>query len=213
MNLMEDSNLVAQLRMFRARKGLSQAAIADKLGIPRATYAYYETTRAKLPARIREQLAEIGFDEEVGKPLFPVAALEVPLPYIGNVAASSEVDWSNPLDSEAFEDVPAQMAGRGRFCCRVASDSCYDLLWPGDLAIFQWTEDKPVGKVVLHRTDDNLVTIKQLRKSLLEFILHPLNPKYQDSVAKGVSVGFLVGIIRRHGSREVTVYDANGIDP
>lgn len=211
--LMERTDIADLLKKFRRRKGLSQAELAQKLGIPRSTYATYELN-IELPVRVREELEKIGFGEEVGEPRRTGYMKTVFIPYIGSVAASSEVDWISPLESEQWEEVPYSMSGPDRFCCRVASDSCYDLLWPGDLAVFTYTEDIPVGKVVLYRSDDNLVTIKQIRKHGFEYILHPLNPKYEDMVVKGGRcLGFLVGLVRLHGTREATVYDVKGIDP
>lgn len=36
---------------------------------------------------------------------------------------------------------------------------------------------------------------------------------YPDTPAEGDCLGYLVGVVRRWGSKEITVYDPNGIQP
>lgn len=70
-----------------------------------------------------------------------------------------------------------------------------------------------IGKVVLFRTDDGKITVKQLKHDGKDFILHPLNPKYDDHLADGSVVGFLVGKVRQLGRRKLTDYDPDGLTP
>lgn len=211
---MAEIDIGVALRAFRRRIDLTQEELAKKLGLKRTTYTAYEQGIAQPPQHVLTALEGMGFKDEVGPPMIPASQLLIPITYIGSVSASSEVDWTDPFESETMEFVPPEMgAARGRFCCRVASDSCYDLLWPGDIAVFQRSDEPRPGLVILFRSHDNRITIKQLRKSGMEFILHPLNPKYEDCPADGTHVGYLVGIIRQSGSRRVTVFDSEGIKP
>jgi DNA-binding XRE family transcriptional regulator len=211
-DVMDSIDLAEAMRRFRRAKSWTQAAIAEKLGLKRTTYTAYEQGLAKPPKRVLDQLKDMGFDE-VGPPKIAAPELLAPIRYIGTVSASSKADWTDPMDVEDLEFVPPEMADRGRFCCRVGSDSCFDLLWPGDLAVFQQTDVPRLNLINLYRHFDNRITIKQIKHDGREFILHPLNPKYEDEVATGTSVGYLVGIVREQGSRRVTVYDSHGIMP
>ena len=47
---------------------------------------------------------------DVDDPKIPGETLSVPLPYIGAIAASSKVDWTDPFQSDEFVDVPPRMA-------------------------------------------------------------------------------------------------------
>ncbi len=209
---MERIDLGAALRSFRRKLDITQEEMARRLTLKRTTYTSYEQGQAQPPDKIIAKLREMGLDE-VGPPKIAAAQLLVPIPFIGTVNASSEIDWSDPLDTEEMEEVPPEMAGRGRFCLRVGSDSMYDLLWPGDLAVFQKDPTPKIKAVILYRSFDNKATIKQLLHDGRTYMLHPLNPSYEDYEAKGDCVGHLVGVVREIGSRRVTVYDRHGIQP
>ena len=202
-----------RLRAARLKTRLTMTAFADVLGVPRSTYKNWEYGVVSNidPAIVLK--AESLVVPELSAPTVPAPLLLVPIPYIGKVAASSPVDWTDPFESETMEEVPPQMAGRGRFSATIFGDSMYDLLLPNDVVVFQAHDVPIIGNVVLYRSEDSTVTIKTLKHNGKGFILHPENPNYEDCEATGTMVGYLVGIIRKHHSREVTVYDPSGIRP
>lgn len=147
-------------------------------------------------------------------PLIPASQLLVPITYIGAIAASNPVNWTDPFESETFEFVPPEMGdARGRFACRIESDSMMPLLEPHDVCVFQRTDVPKIGHVILFRSHDRLVTVKQLKHNGVNYLLHPLNPTYDDSPANGQMLGFLVGIVRERGTQRLTVFDSTGILP
>jgi SOS-response transcriptional repressor LexA len=150
---------------------------------------------------------------EVSDPKVPIPAGDVSLPFVGQISAGEKVDWTDPYESDDYEFVPSAMSAKGRFCCTIDGDSMYDLLHPGDLCVFQSHMVPRLHLIVLYRHADNTATIKQLKHDGERFFLHPLNPAYSDTPADGTCMGYLVGIVRRWGSREITVYDPNGIHP
>lgn len=209
-----NTELGEALRKFRDTRRMTQDELAAQLGVKRDTYKNWEYGQNEPPRKVLAKLRSMGFGHEVGDPLIPASQLLIPIPYIGTVSASEKADWTDPFESESFEYVPPEMGdGKGRFCCRVASDSCFDLLWPDDIAVFQRTDIPKIGAIVLFRSFDNRITIKQLKHDGENFVLHPLNPAYPDEKAEGSMVGYLVGIVREQGSKRVTVYDAHGIRP
>lgn len=191
---------------------LTQNEMAERLGVPYSRYKNWEY-QTPIPPAIADKLLAMGYGRiEVGAPLIPASQLLIPIPFIGGVAASSPVDWTDPFESNVFEYVPPEMGdARGRFACRVLGDSMFDLLWPGDIAVFQKIDVPKLNAVVLFRSDDGLATIKTLKHDGERFMLHALNPGYNAEPARGTVVGYLVGIVREQGSRKVTVYDPSGI--
>lgn len=201
-----------KLKELRHRLRYTQEEMALRLGASRATYKNWEYGVANPPPLTVKELTVL--ESEAAAPTTPAYELEVPLLSIGSIAASEKVDWTDPFESETFEDVPGHMAGgRGRFSCRVASDSMMPLLMPEDVCIWQASNVPKVGGVILYRTADKLVTIKQLKHNGTHYYLHPLNSRYDDMDCDPDSgqIGFLVGVVRRIGKRVITDYDPDGI--
>lgn len=211
---MSNWGLESALREWRKSRRYTQEEIAAMLGMTRGGYANYEAGTAPIPSEKLRRLRQIGFQSSVSEPIIPYEQIRAPIPYVGLMSASSKVNWTDPHETETYEYVPSEMAEqRGRFACRIEGDSMFDLLWPDDLCVFQQDASLKIGAVVLHRDGDGRATIKQLKHNGASFILHPLNPSYEDCIATGAVVGYLVGIVREQGTRRVTVYDSHGIRP
>lgn len=205
-------DLADRLKTIRQRLRLTQEEMAVKLGASRATYKNWEYGVAKPPQRAVAEIALL--DAEVVKPAIPAYELDVPLRTIGAIAASQKVDWTDPFESDDFEYVPGHMAGeRGRFTCRVASDSMMPLLQPNDLCIWQHSPIPRINAVILYRHPDRRVTIKQLKHDGTHYLLHPLNEAYDEERGEGEQVGYLVGYVRKVGTFTMTAYDPDGIRP
>lgn len=191
---------------------MTQEELAVSLGVLRSTYANWEQGVAEPPPPVMAKLHVMGFGADVGPPTIPASQLYIPIPYIGMVSANMKVNWTDPFESESMEFVPPEMGDvRGRFSCRVESDSMYDFLYPNDLVVFQKDPTPKIGKVILFRAFDHRITIKQLKHDGRDYVLQPINLKYPVEVAEGDCVGYLVGIVRESGSRKLTIYDAHGI--
>lgn len=203
-----------KIKAFRTSIRYSQKELASATGVTRESLAAYESGRVKPSNTFLAALRRLGYGNEVSRPSVPAEELDVPIPSIGTVAASSPVNWTDPFESEDWEYVPGHMVrGKGLFSCRVGSDSMMPMLEPGDVCVFSATDSPRIGSIVLHRCPEHKVTIKQLKHDGRDYLLHPLNTKYEDTIAPGVCVGFLVGIIRKSGTRVVTEYDPHGILP
>jgi SOS-response transcriptional repressor LexA len=178
-----------EFRELKERSGWSFPVLAEKLGI-----------------------STLAIPAEVSHPLRLVSREEAEMPYIGRVSAGTPAYWSDPLDSHDFEPVDIRLAGANRFCAKVEGTSMIPLLVPDDLLVFEAPSVQRLGIVVLHRSTDNLLAVKELKLgSDYTFVLHSLNPSVPDEPATGVIVGHLVGIITRNGSRISTEFDATGI--
>lgn len=202
----------ASIRKFRRDKSWSQEELAVKLGVSRSALVAWEKGRNKPGKETLEALQGLGYNAEVGAPAIPGSEPETSVPYIGYISASSKADWTDPFESDDFEYVPSHMVeSRGRFACRVESDSMMPLLQPDDLCLWQSSRMPKLNTVVLYRHPDRRLTIKQLKHDGQTFVLHPLNPAYQDEPALGEIIGHLVGVVRRMGKRTITDYDPDGI--
>lgn len=206
------------LAKARRAKEWTQHQMADAVGIQRSTYANYELGS---PPRhgwegVIAKFVALGIQpppSEVGRPLHPYAAMLVPIPQGAPVPCS---DWSDPLDAEydQFVEVDSFFAGKGRFACPIIGDSMYDLLWPGDLCIWQHDMVPKLGTIIIARNSKNEATCAQLKHDGQHFVLHKLNARYDDATSdEWTALGFLVGILRVQGSKRITVYDPNGIRP
>lgn len=189
--------------------------MAVKLGLRRTTYTAYEQGRANVPQAVYAQLQRMGLSDpaDVASPTYPSP---FPVSMIPRGPAVPCSDWSDPLDTDYNEyvEVDSFMAGKGRFSCEIVGDSMYDLLWPGDICIWQQSQNPKLGTVVIAVNRDKQATCAQLKHDGQQFILHKLNPRYPDAESDHwESVGFLVGIIRVQGTKRVTVFDPQGIRP
>lgn len=210
------------LRRARKAREWTQERMATEGDIKRTTYTNYELGTSPVPKELIAKYFSKGIVppaqspmvvREVSQPLYPVPALSVPIPKGAPVPCS---DWSDPLEAEYenFVEVPAELAGKGRFACEIMGDSMYDLLLPGDLAVFQSHNNPKLGTVIIAVNEQNQATCKQLLYNGAEFILHSVNKKYEDVTSeRWEAAGFLVGIVRKDGSRSTTIYDPEGIRP
>jgi SOS-response transcriptional repressor LexA len=213
MLVMEPEITAEKLKAFRKRMRLTQDELAKELSVSRSAYKNWEYGHANVPKDVAQGLFKLGFLNEVGPPTIPASELQVPVPYIGPVSASTPADWSDPFEALEFEFVPPEMGHRDAFACRIAGDSMFDLLWPEDVAVFIKQDVPKIGAVVLYRHHDNRITVKQLKHDGQGFYLHALNPSIPDCPAEGSMVGYLIGIVRHTGSRKMTLYDRTGIRP
>ena len=228
-----------EAQVSKAGKKVYQRDAANVLAVHEDTYRAYEYGRAILPEKHAKVLAlEWGMDwkefyvpsppsktkprlpyHDVSAPSHPEPVSEVDIPFVGSVGANSKVDWLDPIeDTNDMIPVPAEMAtAKGpkslRFCSHIVGDSCYPLLLPDDLVVWHKYNIAKIGHVMLFRSTDMRVTVKQVQYIEGEFILHPLNPKYQDEKAEGTVLGYLVGIIRKQDGMKITMYNPDGIIP
>lgn len=210
------ADIATRLKNWRKTQDLTQQQLADQLQIKRSRLANFENGTSTPNRDILANLEKLGFPKshEVGPPLIPASQLLVPIPFIGYIAASNPVDWTDPFESETFEFVPPEMGdARGRFACKIASDSMFPLLEPHDICVFQRTEVPKIGHVILFRSNDNLVTVKLLKHDGATYVLQPINPTYNSIPAEGNMLGYLVGIVRERGTQRITIFDSTGILP
>lgn len=215
-------NIVSQdeLAAIRQKLRYTLREMADRLSVTASRYKNWKYGKAQVPPGILQRAkALLNSDAppgaNIGNPLGAATELEVPVPYIGRVAASSIMDWTDPLEADLTEFVPVHMASRrGTFCAYVEGDSMTPFLLHGDMMIFRAEEFAQPGKIVVYRSElAGTVTVKQLKFGVDGAYLHPLNPRYKDEPCDGRVVGILVGIVRKMGTYTMTAHDDSGLTP
>jgi SOS-response transcriptional repressor LexA len=201
-----------ELKAMRSALRMTLKEIAAQLDVPEARYANWEYGRAQTPIDYLEKIRMMVKTSELSGPKSIAYDYRIPVPYVGQVAASTPIDWANPLDATEDALVPAVMAnGKGRFCARVVGLSMMPVLMPDDLLVFQASNVPKLGVIVLYRSPDNQMAVKELKDDGKEFTLHSYNETYAPVKATGSVMGHLIGIVREHGARLTTVYDPSGI--
>lgn len=209
-----DTTKPGELKAFRKKLRLTQGELAADIGVTRSQYANWEAGTSQIPQHHLESLRLRGFQGDVSEPRNIAAQIDAPIRFIGTVGADTLANWVDPFESEIFEYVPPEMADRlGRFAARVASDSMMDFLQPDDIIVLQHDPTPRIGRIVLYRSAENKLAIKQLAYRDGEYYLHSLNPAYEDIQAYGQVVGYLVGVVRMWGTKRMTVYDPSGLTP
>ena len=209
-----DQSAARELKTIRETMRYTLKEFARILEVAETRYQNWEYSKAEPPAAIMARARAIANGDDITRPSIPAPELKIQVPYIGQVAASTPVDWSDPFDAVEFEYVPTEMGdAKGRFSARVIGLSMFPLLLPGDLVVFQSTNIPKLGVVVLHRSNDNKVTVKELKHDGEKFILSSTNDAFPNVPAEGLVIGHLVGIVREQGSRITTEYDSQGIRP
>lgn len=151
---------------------------------------------------------------EVSDPRNIVTYDKVDMPYAGNLPAG---DWSDPLESEEFEEVESRLWKRNRFCARIVGDSCHPALQRNDFVIFEASTSPIFGRIVVAERSDHAATVKVLEWDAATSgpVLRPVNPNVEPPDADEWRViGFLVCATWRtiYGA-EVTHYQEDGIRP
>lgn len=224
----------------REGRRFTQRDAANLLNMDDESYRAYEYGRARLPeARARILASEFKIDyrsllslefpaspsltgtasyADATPPRFTAPQPWQEIPFIGGVGANRKPDWVDPIEPGEAIEVPADMANvpgkpPTRFACEVIGDSCAPLLEVEDIAVFERTALPKKRHIMVYRSPDGQLTIKQVLHNGRIFVLHPLNPEYEDEPAEGTVLGYLIGIVRQIGSGRWTRYDPYGIIP
>lgn len=209
----------AELKALKETLRLSHPAIAKRLGVSVDQWKGWYYQKAKVPPDYIKKTRALALTDpapDVYKPEGAASELEVDVPYVGRLAASSKVDWTDPLEGDLTREIPVKWMlelKRGVFTAQIGGDSMSPFLEPDDLAVFKAADSARIGLVVYYRHKDGRVTVKQLRHDGVRPILHALNPNTDDEPADGQVIGILTGWRRRKGRREQTDFDPDGLTP
>lgn len=215
---------------LRNGAGLTQADLAERLGISRSILAAYETGARPIQPDVTAKVIEM-FPHAPSVPksedatsIVDIRLLgrdreddddEVEMPYAGLVPTSEE--WGDPLETSGRIRVPSRFRKGSRFAARVIGDSCWPALKQGDVTIWEPDLAPRAGLLVLaQRRGDHGCTVKQYKQdSHGGDVLVPVNPRAAtppNGTGWGV-VAKLVGVVRQRGKGKFVWSDDDGLTP
>ncbi|MGI6201147.1 MAG: LexA family protein [Christensenellales bacterium] len=165
-----------ELKQLRKQRGLSQQAVADRLGVARSTVAMWETGASQPGHAATRALADLlgvsidallGYDGGQG----------VMVPVLGYVRAGIPVTAvQEVLD---YEEISRDMAESGDFfALRIQGDSMQPRMDPDDVVIVRRQEDVESGQIAIVLVNGDDATCKKVIKHPAGISLVSFNPAY-----------------------------------
>lgn len=184
------------IKRRRIKKGLTAKQLASAVGISDSHIIYIEKGRRKagfdkivnileaLGASVEDLLYELSTGGSNLEPATFVRRL-YRIPVITLVKAGK---WNEVCDSfepgDADEWIESDVRGKSVFALRVAGDSMEPEFKEGEVIIVNPHIESLPNDYVVVKNKNNEATFKQLKKFGPRWVLHPLNPKYDDMEVK-----------------------------
>jgi SOS-response transcriptional repressor LexA len=194
---MEVKTLGEFIREKREEQGLSARQLAEMAGVSDAHIIYIETGRRNPTfGKVMNILDALGVSvEDYLKESRPGIANIEPaqirglhrVPVISLVVAGK---WKEVCDAfepgDADEWLDSDVRGKNVFALRVVGDSMEPEFKEGEVVIVSPQVEAVPGDYVVVKNRDGQATFKQLKKYGQKWVLHPLNPNYDDQeVSRG----------------------------
>lgn len=197
-----------KLKEARQKANLSQAELADKLGLNLRTYGSYERGERDVSTsllRLICQTLRVSSDEllsnEDDKPnAAPLAENKIyQIPVFSSVSAgfgayacSDIIDYM-PLFIENSADVPDML------CIKVTGQSMFPKIEDGDIIIVRKQDSVDSGSIAVVLVDNEEGFVKKVVYDQETIELHSINPEYAPKIFKGEEVlrVRVVGIVKQ----------------
>lgn len=169
-----------EFKEMRKSKGLTQAQVADFLGITRAAYTNIENGHREADYSTLSSLSElfsVSIDSLLGKKIPPQKKKGVKIPILGNVRAGIPIEAIEEI--LGYEEISEEMAAQGMFfALRVNGDSMEPLLLEKDIIIIRQQSDVDSGDIAVVLINGDDATVKKIHKQDNGITLMPINPQY-----------------------------------
>lgn len=165
-----------QLKMLRNKKRLSQAKLADELGVSASTVAMWESgEREPKNYKTLELIADyFNVNMEV---LLTGKLSPNKIPVLGRVIAGIPIEAVDKIID--YEEIPQSMAKNGEyFALQIKGDSMEPKFSAGDVVIVRNQEDVDNGDIAIVLVNGNEATVKKIRKFDGGINLIPTNSNY-----------------------------------
>lgn len=167
-------------RLKRARKaaGLTQAQVAEYIGINQNTYSYWESGKTRIDAESLQRLAGL-FGVPIGVLLDPTARTKgIKIPVLGSVQAGIPIEAIE--DILDYEEITTEMAATGEyFALTIRGDSMEPKISDGDVVIVRKQSDVTSGDTAVIIIDGHDATVKRVIKKDNGIMLQPTNPAHE----------------------------------
>ena len=168
-----------QLRIARKSAGLTQAQVAEHIGINQNTYSYWESGKTRIDARSLQRLAELFgvpvdtlLDDTISK------SKGVKIPVLGRVQAGVPIEAMEEILD--YEEITSEMAATGEFfALMIKGDSMEPRMREGDVVIVRKQSDVTSGDTAVVIVNGHDATVKRLIKKEHVLMLQPTNPAHE----------------------------------
>jgi repressor LexA len=178
---------------------LSQAEIARKIGVTRATISAWKAGRTEPSIDMIHKLAEsldVSPAELLGEkaPQLVDMSKWVTLPVIGKVPAGVALEAIEEYEGEII--VPPEDARPGYFALKVQGESMHPRVLSGDVVVVAPNLEPYNGQVVVTRVNgEGEVTLKEFQRDGETILLVPENKAFQTKVFRPGSELKIVGVV------------------
>lgn len=170
------SSIGERIKYLRKKKPMSQALLADLIGVDRKTIINYEKGETEPSLEIIESIAKVC-DVSVdfiryGKPS------GTKIPVYGKVSAGIPLEAVE--DVIDFEEIPQHWDNSYEyFALKITGDSMGPRMYSGDVVIVRKQDDVESGDIGIVLINGQDATVKKILKSDTGITLQPLNYNYQ----------------------------------
>lgn len=174
-----------RLKQLRKDSGLLQQDMAEKIGITKSAYGYYEqgkTTPDVITAKKIANILGVSVDYLLGKETDGMKKNHDKsgflVPVLGQVQAGIPIDAIQ--DILDYEEISADMAASGEyFALQVRGSSMEPRMKDGDVVIVRQQPEVENGEIAIVLVNGNDATIKKIGKSSDGIMLVPNNPAFE----------------------------------
>ena len=168
-------NVGQNIKMHRERLGISQAELAERLGVSQQAVDKWENSgiipRNK-PIEKMLVLFNVSRNELFGED--KSIKIGVKIPILGSVVAGIPV--SAITDILGYEEITAEKAAKGEhFALKVKGESMSPYLMPGDIVIVREQPDVESGEMAIILINGDEATVKRVKKTTDGIILYGYN--------------------------------------
>jgi repressor LexA len=155
------------LRAARKKKGLTQAEVANFIGIGQSGYSDWERGKTSRidPNSLAQlsQLLGVTVDYILGDESLPTTPTGIRIPVLGSIPAGIPLEAVEDIDD--WEEIPQSMCSGGKeyFALKVQGDSMWPDYLPGDVVIIRKDSSCESGDVCVVYVNGYDATLKQVK--------------------------------------------------
>lgn len=164
-----------QLKTLREQRRLSQAKLADEIGLSASTIGMYETGERSPNYETLEIIADyfnVNIDYLLSGKMDPTR-----IPVLGRVVAGIPIEAIEDIID--YEEVPSYMNDSEYFALQIKGNSMEPKFSEGDVVIVRKQNDVDNGDIAIVLVNGNEATVKKIKKFDNGINLIPTNPAFE----------------------------------
>lgn len=163
-----------QLKILREQRRLSQAKLAEQIGLSASTIGMYETGERKPNYETLELIADyfnVNIDYLLSGKMDPSR-----IPVLGKVVAGIPIEAVEEIID--YEEVPSYMTENEYFALQIKGNSMEPRFTDGDVVIIRKQADVDNGDIAIVLVNGDEATVKKIKKFDGGINLIPTNPAF-----------------------------------